>query len=239
MKNAYIVLGATGSVGYALSQRLNQKNNLVINIGRNTELLTEYYSNAAEYCHVADLTSYQQTQDLFAQLTQNYKILGVAHCVGSIMLKPAALLTEQEWHNTININLNSAFNVVAAVTKYVKSDASIVLFSSAAAGIGLANHEAIAAAKAGIEGLTRAAAASYAAKNLRFNAIAPGLSKAKMSEFLFNSETRVNFSKKLHPLGRLGTGDKLASLAAWLMNPENDWITGEVIHCDGGLSTIK
>jgi len=239
MEDAYIVLGATGAVGHALSKRLNKTDNLVINVGRNAELLKEYYPSTAEHCRVTDLTSYKQTQDLFEQLTQDYKIIGVAHCVGSILLKPATLLTEQEWQNTININLNSAFNVVAAVTKHVKVDASIVLFSSAAASIGLANHEAIAAAKAGVEGLTRAAAASYATKNLRFNAIAPGLSEAKISQFLFNNSKSLDFSKKLHPLGRLGTGDKLASLAAWLMNPENDWITGEVIHCDGGLSTIK
>ena len=240
MKNAYVILGATGAVGSALTQRLVQlENTVVIKVGRNADLLAQIYANDATLTRVTDLTSFSQTQELFAELVQTYRIIGVAHCVGSILLKPASFLTEEEWHDTININLNSAFNVVAAITKHVKQYASIVLFSSAAASIGLANHEAIAAAKAGVEGLARAAAASYAVKNLRFNVIAPGLSEAKMSRAFFDNPKSLDFSKKLHPLGRLGTPDKLASLAEWLLNPENDWLTGEVIHCDGGLSTVK
>ena len=240
MENAYVILGATGAVGQALTQRLTQQDNtVVIKVGRNADLLAQIDANDSTLTRVVDLTSYAQTQALFAELAQKYKVIGVAHCVGSILLKPASFLTEEEWHTTININLNSAFNAVAAISKHVKQDASIVLFSSAAASIGLANHEAIAAAKAGVEGLARAAAASYAAKNLRFNVIAPGLSEAKMSRTFFDNPKSLDFSKKLHPLGRLGTPDKLASLAAWLLNPENDWLTGEVIHCDGGLATVK
>jgi NAD(P)-dependent dehydrogenase (short-subunit alcohol dehydrogenase family) len=240
MENAYVILGATGGVGQALTQRLaKQENTVVIKVGRNADLLAQLYPDDEALTRVTDLTSFSQTQELFAELIQKYKIIGVAHCVGSILLKPASFLTEEEWHNTIKINLNSAFNVVAAITKHVKQDTSIVLFSSAAASIGLANHEAIAAAKAGVEGLARAAAASYATKNLRFNVIAPGLSEAKMSRAFFDNPKSLDFSKKLHPLGRLGTPDKLASLAEWLLNQENDWLTGEVIHCDGGLATVK
>ena len=240
MENAYVVLGATGAVGSALVHRLTQHEDIVvIKVGRNSDLLAQLYPNDQTLTRVIDLTSFSQTQELFAELVQTYKIIGVAHCVGSILLKPASFLTEEEWHSTLNINLNSAFNVVSAISKHVKQDASVVLFSSAAASIGLANHEAIAAAKAGVEGLARAASASYATKNLRFNVIAPGLSEAKMSRTFFDNPKSLEFSKKLHPLGRLGTPEKLASLAQWLLSPENDWMTGEVIRCDGGLSTLK
>lgn len=239
-RNAYVILGATGKVGQMLVQRLSQQTeHLVLKVGRNSDLLAQEYGNDPQLVHVADLTSYAQTQELFRKISAEYNVIGVAHCIGSILLKPASFLSEEEWHTTININLNSAFNVVAAVSKYVKQNAAVVLFSSAAASIGLANHEAIAAAKAGVEGLARAAAASYALKNLRFNVIAPGLSEAKMSQAFFDNPKSLEFSRKLHPLGRLGTPDKLASLAEWLLNPSNDWITGEVIHCDGGLSTLK
>jgi NAD(P)-dependent dehydrogenase (short-subunit alcohol dehydrogenase family) len=236
MQNAHVIVGATGAVGSNLLLKLSEFDAEVIAVGRNQQLLDNL---PAKLTYQLDATDYQATQDLFCMLSEKYKIIGVAHCVGSIMLKPAAILKPEEWQSTININLNSAFNVVSSVAKHIKQDASVVLFSSAAATIGLSNHEAIAAAKAGVEGLARAAAASYAAKNLRFNVIAPGLSKAKISKPLFENQRALEISKKLHPLNRLGEPEKLASLAAWLLNPNNDWLTGEVIHCDGGLSTVK
>lgn len=240
MQQAYIILGATGAVGSALVSKIKLKRDVVaIAVGRDDNLLATLVEPGVVETRQVDVTDYEKVHQLFAQLVTQYEVIGVAHCVGSITLKPASLITPDEWSSTLSINLTSAFNVVSAVAKHIKQNTSVVLFSSAAANIGLANHEAISAAKAGVEGLARAAAASYATKNIRFNVIAPGLSEAKMSSFLFKNERALDISKKMHGLGRVGQPEKLASLAYWLLDPENDWITGEVIHCDGGLSTLK
>jgi NAD(P)-dependent dehydrogenase (short-subunit alcohol dehydrogenase family) len=119
------------------------------------------------------------------------------------------------------------------------SGGSILLFSSAAGRLGLANHDAIAAAKAGIIGLTLSASATYAARGLRVNCIAPGLVRTQLSEKITSNPSAEAFSTALHPLGRLGTPSDIAPLAALLLSEQGSWITGQVIGVDGGLATLK
>ena len=116
---------------------------------------------------------------------------------------------------------------------------SVVLISSAAAMAGLANHEAIAAAKAGIIGLTVSAAATYAPQNLRVNAVAPGLTETPLTATITNNETSRKFSESMHALGRIGKPEDVARAIVFLLNPQNSWITGQVIAVDGGLSRVR
>lgn len=121
----------------------------------------------------------------------------------------------------------------------MKEGGSIVLFASAAACTGLPNHEAIAAAKGGVIGLTRSAAATYASRNIRVNAVAPGLVQTPLTERIWGHEKAAEASKALHPLGRLGTPGDIASFVRWLLAEENDWITGQVFGIDGGLAAAR
>ena len=116
---------------------------------------------------------------------------------------------------------------------------SIVLVSSAAARTGLANHEAIAAAKAGVMGLTLSAAASYAARGIRVNCVAPGLVETPLAARITGNEGSLQASKAMHALGRIGQPGDVASAMAWLLDPANSWVTGQVIGVDGGLGTIR
>jgi len=130
--------------------------------------------------------------------------------------------------------------VVRAAAKTMRSSGgSIVLMSSCAATTGLVNHEAIAAAKAAVEGLTRSAAATYAANNLRINAVAPGLVDTPMSKRITSNETALKASTAMHPLGRIGQPDEVAATIEWLLNGDADWITGQVIGVDGGLARVR
>jgi len=112
------------------------------------------------------------------------------------------------------------------------------LISSAAAMQGIANHEAIAAAKAGILGLTLSAAATYAPMNLRVNAIAPGLTETSLTTAIMSNETSRKFSESMHALGRLGKPEDIARAIVFLLDPLNSWITGQVLAVDGGLSRV-
>lgn len=114
-----------------------------------------------------------------------------------------------------------------------------MLMSSAAAAVGLANHEAIGAAKAGVAGLAISAAASYASRNIRVNAVAPGLVDSGATRRIVENEKALEASLRLHPLGRIGRPEDVARLIAWLLDPENDWMTGQVIQLDGGLASLK
>jgi NAD(P)-dependent dehydrogenase (short-subunit alcohol dehydrogenase family) len=116
---------------------------------------------------------------------------------------------------------------------------SVVLLSSVAARAGLANHEAVAAAKAGVAGLALSAAASYVSRGLRFNVVSPGLVQTPMTENITRSETARKASLDLHPLGRLGEPADIAAAIAYLLGPESGWVTGQTIGVDGGLSTLR
>ena len=111
--------------------------------------------------------------------------------------------------------------------------------SSAAAQIGLANHEAIAAAKGGIISLVKSAATTYSGKNIRVNAIAPGLTDTPMTAKIFANENSLKVSQKMHALPRLGAIEDQVSAIKFLINPDNSCVAGQNIAVDGGLGTLK
>lgn len=165
---------------------------------------------------------------------------GITNCVGSILLKPAHLTSTADWSATIATNLTSAFGCVRAAGRLLKAEGgSVVLVSSAAARVGLANHEAIAAAKAGIMGLVLSAAATYARQKIRFNAVAPGLVRTPLAAGLVSSELAEKASIGMHPLGRLGEPGDVARAIVWLLDPAQSWVTAQVIGVDGGLADVK
>ena len=114
-----------------------------------------------------------------------------------------------------------------------------MLVSSAAARVGLANHETIAAAKAGVIGLVLSAAATYARQKIRFNAVAPGLVRTPLTKGLTSSELAEKASVAMHPLGRLGEPEEVARVIAFLLDPAQSWITAQVIGIDGGLADVR
>lgn len=165
---------------------------------------------------------------------------GIVNCAGSLLLKPAHLTSPADWQATLAANLTSAFGCVRAAGRLLKADGgSVVLLSSAAARIGLANHEAIAAAKAGVIGLVLSAAATYARQRIRFNAVAPGLVRTPLSRSIVASEPAEKASIAMHPLGRLGEPEDVARAICFLLDPAQSWITGQVLGVDGGLADLK
>jgi NAD(P)-dependent dehydrogenase (short-subunit alcohol dehydrogenase family) len=236
-----VIFGGTGGIGSAVARALSDRGIPTFIVSRTEERLkvTAAEVGARGYA-VADATNLEQVERAFAEAaTALGGISGVAHCVGSILLKPAHLTSEAEFSAVLQQNLTSAFLVLRAAARTMTSGGSVLFFSSAAGRVGLANHEAIAAAKAGIIGLTLSAAATYAARKLRVNCIAPGLVQTSMSEKITSNQAAAAFSRSLHPLGRLGDPVDIAPLAALLLSDDGSWITGQVFGVDGGLATVK
>jgi 3-oxoacyl-[acyl-carrier protein] reductase len=236
-----LIFGGSGGIGGSIARDLARRNIPVCLAARNEESLASVAREvgAAGYV-VADATNLQQVEQAFASATTMLGgVSGIAHCVGSIVLKPAHLTSEAEFMSVVNLNLTSAFLVLRTAARTMTGGGSVVLFSSAAARIGLANHEAIAAAKAGIIGLTLSSAATYASRGLRVNCIAPGLVATALSEKITTNPSAAAFSTALHPLGRLGQPNDVGAVAGLLLSDDASWITGQVFGVDGGLATIK
>lgn len=232
-----IVIGAAGGIGSELTNILLDSDQQVI---RGVRTMDDFSHPNADTIEV-DATSFESVDQLFDKAESSKgSIHGVALCVGSILIKPAHLTREEEFIKTIEMNLKSAFAVVRTASKrMMKTGGSIVLVSSCAALKGLPNHEAIAAAKAGIIGLTQSAAATYAGRGIRVNCVAPGLTRSKMSAGIVNNEAALKASTAMHPLGRIGEPDDVARGIAWFLSPEQSWVTGQVLGIDGGLASLK
>lgn len=244
MSSHVIIAGITGGIGSALARKLHHEGWRVGGFARNADKLAAL---AAELpgleTAVADATDPVAVEVAVKDLTARAggELNGYVHAVGSILLKPAHLTTIDEWRGTMTLNLDSAFYGLRSAVALMQAQGfgSVVLISSVAAGTGLPSHEAIAAAKGGIEGLVRAAAASYATRNVRVNAVAPGLVDTPLAAGLLGNPQARAFSEKMHPLGRVGTAGQVASAIAYLLSPDADWITGQVWSVDGGMSSVR
>lgn len=231
------LIGAAGGIGSALARRLHADGHEVILAGRTEASLASLGAELSAEHIVVDATGF----DALDQAVQRFgPVNAVVNCAGSLLLKPAHLTTQEEWRATIDLSLTTAFATVRAGARaMMNTGGSIVLCATAAARAGFANHEAVAAAKGGVISLTMSAAATYGSRNIRVNCVAPGLVSTPLTSRITQNEAALKASQGMHVLGRIGTPDDVASAMAFLVDPANSWITGQVIGVDGGLGTIR
>jgi NAD(P)-dependent dehydrogenase (short-subunit alcohol dehydrogenase family) len=165
---------------------------------------------------------------------------GLAYCPGSINLKPFHRITDQEFMEEFKLNVMGAIKIVRSVLPRLKNvnQASIVFFSTIAVQQGTPFHSSVASAKGAVEGLTRSLAAEFAPK-IRVNCIAPSLTNTPLAARLLSSDEKKKASDERHPLKRTGEAEDIAQLASFLLSPQSSWITGQIIHADGGLSALR
>jgi len=237
-----LIVGAAGAVGTATARALAEAGGRVHLAGRDHSALDALSAEiGAAGVHVLDARDMAAVRSVVDAVAETEgRLDAVANLAGTLLLKPAHLTTAEEWDETIAANLTSAFALVrAAAPRMREHGGSIVLASSAAAQTGIANHEAIAAAKGGIIALVRSAAATYGSQGIRVNAVAPGLTRSRMTSRMVDNAAQAETSRQMHVLGRLGEPEDVAGLVAWLMGPDAGWITGQTIGVDGGLGMVR
>lgn len=238
----YLVFGASGGIGSALVHKLFQTGATLAIASRDSDRLSTLAEQTDALGFSLDASRSDEVEDCVRTVQDTYgKVDGVVNCVGSILLKPAHLTSSDEWHSTLSTNLDSSFNVVKAATRaMMRTGGSIVLVSSAVSMHGIHNHEAIAAAKSGVNGLVRSAAATYARRGIRVNGVAPGLVETPATAHLVQNEASRKASLAMHALQRLGTPDDIAeAIRFFLDSDKSGWITGQILAVDGGLSSVR
>jgi 3-oxoacyl-[acyl-carrier protein] reductase len=235
-----VVAGASGTIGIEVCRRLIKSDRQTLLIGRHAEKLAKLSEEIGQPYLVVDYSASDTLHRSVASVLESYgPVEGVVNLAGSLFLKPIYSTSLQEFREVLEANLVTAFQIVKLGSQLLsRTGGAIVLFASAAAEVGMPNHESIAAAKAGVIGLARSAAASLANRNIRVNVVSPGLIKTELTRRIWEVPTSVSAACDMHALGRLGEPSKIASLVEWLLDEENDWITGQAIGIDGGLSHV-
>lgn len=226
----YILVGASSGIGFELAKQLS-KNHQVTAMARSEKELT---SLPNVRFHELDLS---QDKPLFPVIET--PIDGLIYCPGTILLKPFRALKDEDFLNDFHINFMGAVRVIRNYLPQLLQSTqlpSIVLFSTVAVQSGMAFHSSIASAKGAVEGLARSLAAEFAPK-IRVNAIAPSLTQTPLAEKLINAESKLNAAAERHPLKRIGSANDIAHAAIFLL--QNEWITGQIIHVDGGMGDLR
>ena len=233
-----LITGASGGIGKELARVLVEYDAEVCISGRNVEELNELKESLGDKCHIVpcDLTNKNEISEL---VSKSEEVLGQI----DILVNNAGItkdniflrMSDQEWEDVLNINLNSTFNILKLITKGMvkRKYGRIINISSVVGATGGAGQVNYAASKAGLIGLTKSLSQELATRNITVNCIAPGFIETPMTEKLDDNRKDIIISSI--PANRIGTPKDLSSAVIFLASQESSYITGQTIHINGGL----
>jgi 3-oxoacyl-[acyl-carrier protein] reductase len=228
MKNILLIGGSYG-IGLAIAKEMQNENNVFIAC-RTNENISELN---------ATYISFDASSDTLDSSKLPEVIDGLVYCPGSINLRPFKGIKPESFEADFQINFINMVKIIQTVLPNLtaSNQSSIVLFSSVAASMGLPFHTSVSASKGAIEGFSKALAAEYAPK-IRVNVIAPSLTDTPLAEKFLNNDVKREKSAERHPLKRFGTSEDIAQMASFLLSEKSSWISGQIFHVDGGMSTL-
>jgi len=229
MKN-YLIIGASSGIGKALAQQLADQGYNVY--GTFNENSTDISGVSFHRLNVED-------DEIDLGFLPD-ELDGLAYCPGTINLKPFHRIKPETFRSDYELQVIGAIKVIqSALPRLKKRDvSSIVMFSTIAVQNGFPFHSLVASSKGALEGLTKSLAAEYAPR-IRVNCIAPSLTHTPLAARLLSSEEKAEAQASRHPLKKIGSSDDIAAMARFLLTDQSSWISGQVMHVDGGLSTLK
>ena len=229
----FLVVGGSSGIGLEIVKALFEKGNEVYVGSRTKDLLADL---SGVHHFPLDVTVDPLNIEGLPEVLN-----GMVYCPGTIRLKPFQRLTIDDFLEDLQVNFLGAVRTIQSCIgrlRKSKTGAAVVLFSTVAVKSGMPFHASVAGAKAAVEGLTRSLAAEFAPR-IRFNAIAPSLTDTPLARDLLSSEEKRQTSAGRHPLKRIGTPQEIAGLAVHLLSDAGAWLTGQIIHIDGGMTALR
>lgn len=239
---SYLIVGGSSDIGIILCRDLLEEGAAVTLLARDSSRLAEFpEGKVGKFIGDANDEELVKEAVLSAISAGNGRLDGVVHLVGSFAVRPPHAMSLEAFEQVIATNLSSAFVTLSISCKQMlRNGGGRVVFTSSVAGsLGLANHEAIAAAKGGIESMVRSAAATYSKRGIRVNAVAPGLTDTRLSRPITSSSATKEAAVGMIPLKRINEPEEVSSTIQWLLTDAPDNITGQVFHLDGGMSNVR
>ena len=239
MSGKVLIYGGSGAVGSASARLLKEMGYDLHLVGSNEDKLKRIAEPLGAGMSVADLrdpASFKRVTEVAGK-----ELAGLVYAVGTINLKSLRRLEDADFMEDFRLNALGAVMAVQAAAAALKKhqSASIVLYSSVAVQQGMAMHASLSMCKGAVEGLVRSLAAELAPQ-IRVNGIAPSLLQdSELSSAIIKSPEAIEALGKTHALKRLGKAQDIASLTAFLISDQADWMTGQIIGVDGGRSVIQ
>ncbi len=226
-----LIIGASSGIGASIANQLIAAGHQVYGTFNKTT------ASAEGFIKFQPLNVLDENLD-FSFLPNNLD--GLVYCPGAVNLRPFARIRPEDFVSDYQLQFIGAVKSIQACLPNLKNSAqaSIVLFSTVAVQMGFNFHSLVASSKGAVEGLTKALAAEFAPK-IRVNCIAPSITDTPLVGALLNSDEKKEANAQRHPLKKIGKPEDLASLAAFLLSEQSSWITGQVLHVDGGMSSLK
>lgn len=231
----YVVAGGSKGIGLALTRQL-------IGAGANVHVFSRTVGNLPESDQLThQICDFSGDDFSSAQLPDSFQ--GAAYCPGTINLRSFRGLKLEDFRSDFEVNAMGAIKFLKGCLTGLKRGAishpsSVVLFSTVAVATGLPMHASVSVAKGAVEGLARSLAAELAPR-IRVNCLAPALTDTPLAANFFSTDEKRAAMDAKYPLGRAGTANDLANMARFILSPESDWMTGQVVGVDGGMSAIR
>lgn len=238
-----LVTGASRGIGRAIALSLAEAGaDVVINYSGNeakaNEVVAEIEKMGRRALAIrANVAEFAQVEQMVEQVLSHYGKLDIlVNNAGITRDNLIMRMKEEDWDLVIDTNLKGVFNCIKAVTRPMMKQRSgrIINISSVVGVMGNAGQANYVAAKAGVIGLTKSTAKELASRGITVNAVAPGFIETDMTDVL--GENVREELMKLIPLSRLGKPEDVAHLVRFLASSGADYITGQVIHVDGGMA---
>lgn len=238
-----LVTGASGGIGQACAQAFAREGaDVALVAGRNLALAEEAARKVEDMGRQAmvlacDVSSPEAVEQVCDRVWERFSRVDVLVNNAGIRRDNFLIrMTDEEWDDVLRVNLRGVFNFTRAVGRrmFRQRSGRIINISSVAGVMGNAGQANYSAAKAGVIGLTKAAARELAMRGVTVNAVAPGLIDAGMTTSL-KEDVKAKLLAGV-PLGRLGTADEVAAACVFLASDEAGYITGQVLCVDGGMA---